>query len=123
MIKSFGWYDPSVDYIECNASYLLFVDSYFRVPIVQSKEGFFLVGGGIEEEENFYDCLKREIMEEIGGTVDKLSLICETQTYDCFILGKSVNCGFSCFGGGQLASVVLISMYSAIRRNSSANLK
>ena len=43
--------------------------------------------------------------------------------YDCFILGKSVNCGFSCFGGGQLASVVLISMYSAIRRNSSANLK
>lgn len=81
MIKSFGWYDPSVDYVERNASYLLFVDSHFHVPIVQSKEGFFLVGGGIEEQENIYDCLKREIMEEIGGIVDKLSLICETQTY------------------------------------------
>ncbi len=46
--------------------------------------------------------------------------------YDCLILGKSVNCGFSCVGGYQPASavsVVLISMYSAIRRNSSANLK
>jgi|GEM_PF-84090 len=81
MIKKFGYYDPSIDYVDRNASYLLLVDSHFRVPIVQSKDGFFLVGGGIEENENVYDCLRREIMEEIGGTVGELSLICETQTY------------------------------------------
>lgn len=81
MIKEFGIYDPAMDYVERNASYLLFVDSFFRVPIVKSKDGFFLIGGGIEEEENYYDCLRREVMEEIGGTVNELSLICETQTY------------------------------------------
>ena len=46
--------------------------------------------------------------------------------YDCVLLGKHTTKGILCFGGGQPASavsVVLISMYSAIRRNSSANLK
>ena len=46
--------------------------------------------------------------------------------YDCILLGKHTVKRVLCFGGGQPASavsVVLISMYSAILRNSSANLK
>ena len=52
---------------------------------------------------------------KIGGTY-----------YDCLILGKRTVKRVSCVGGYQPASavsVVLISMYSAILRNSSANLK
>ena len=49
-----------------------------------------------------------------------------SKSYACIILGKRSFKGFSCVGGYQptsVVSVVLISMYSAIRRNSSANLK
>lgn len=81
MIKQFGDYDPFNKYTERNAAYLLYVNYRFLVPVIKSKDGFFLIGGGIEATENAATCLQRETMEEIGGQVGGLSLVCETRTY------------------------------------------
>ena len=63
MIAQFGEYDPSINYVARNGSYLLYVNSRFLVPIVKSQDGWFLVGGGIECGESESSCLQRETME------------------------------------------------------------
>lgn len=77
----FGTYDPSVDYRTRNGSYLFFVNNRFLVPIVHSNYGWFLIGGGIEENESELECLKREVFEEIGGEIEEETLVCETETF------------------------------------------
>ena len=56
---------------------------------------------------------------------DAEAMNCILRYYACVLLGKHTVKRDDCFGGGQPASaglLVLISMYSAILRNSSANL-
>lgn len=81
MIAQFGEYDPSINYVARNGSYLLYVNSRFLVPIVKSQDGWFLVGGGIECGESESSCLQRETMEEIGGRTGELLFVCENKTY------------------------------------------
>lgn len=86
MIKSFVYYETSNDYIKRSASYLLFVDSNFRVPIVQSKDEFLLIGCEVGEKKNINECLRQEVLKKIGSKVDNLFLVCETETF--FSQGK-----------------------------------
>jgi len=41
--------------------------------VAKVNDGYFLVGGGLEEEESHHECLRREFLEEIGYTIE----ICE----------------------------------------------
>ncbi len=51
--------------------------------LVRKKEQFSFVGGGLEENELFFDCLKREFLEESGYTVKNVEeLVC----VNCFWL-------------------------------------
>ncbi len=82
MIQSFGIYDPSIEYTERDGAYLLHVSDNFLVPVVKTPKGYYLVGGGVENEDvSSLACLQREIMEEIGARSDKYVHICETETY------------------------------------------
>ena len=43
------------------------------VAVIKTKTGFFLPGGGIENEESPDECLKRECLEEIGVAISELN--------------------------------------------------
>lgn len=82
MIRSFGIYDPSIEYTKRDGSYLLHVSDNFLVPVVKTPKGYYLVGGEVESVDvSPLACLQREIMEEIGARSDKYVHICETETY------------------------------------------
>lgn len=56
-----------------------------KMLLVRKKEQFSFVGGGLEENESFLDCLKREFLEESGYTVKNIEeLLC----VNCFWLAR-----------------------------------
>lgn len=66
-----------------NAVYAVIMDSKrSEVLIVRdSKGGYFLPGGGIENGENHQECLKREVLEEIGREICIENYIGEAEMY------------------------------------------
>lgn len=80
MIKSFVYYETSNYYFAYNASYLLFVDLYFRVPIVKSNDKFLLIECEASKKDNINNCLSQDILKKTDGKVDDFILVCETNT-------------------------------------------
>ena len=54
-----------------------------KLLVVKKDEQYSLIGGGLENGENFYDCIKREFLEESGYTITKVN---DLATIDCFWL-------------------------------------
>lgn len=57
-------------YRERQAVYGLLFNDKNQLGIVNTPRGNFLPGGGLKNEENHYDCLKREFLEETGFVID-----------------------------------------------------
>lgn len=49
--------------------YGLVVNQRLEIAVVKTSTGYFLPGGGVEENESFIECLKRECQEEIAFDV------------------------------------------------------
>lgn len=58
--------DKGKNYLERKGAYGLIINKDGLLAVVQTKTGYFLPGGGIEEGESEEECLKRECLEEIG---------------------------------------------------------
>ncbi|MBS4174402.1 NUDIX domain-containing protein [Bacillus sp. FJAT-49736] len=60
---------------------VIFYENKSKVGIVNIKGRYFLPGGGIEGKESDNDCLKREVLEELGFDVRIGDFIGEAQQY------------------------------------------
>lgn len=54
---------------------------YNEIAVVQTKKGYFFLGGGIENNETDEECIKRECCEECGYTVSIDKMLCSAEAY------------------------------------------
>ncbi|MCF6094748.1 NUDIX domain-containing protein [Microaerobacter geothermalis] len=52
-----------------------------RLIVVKTSTGYFLPGGGIEENETHEECLKREFLEELGYVIKIIEFIGRAKRY------------------------------------------
>ncbi len=55
-----------INYTERVGAYAVISNKERKVALIKTSTGYFLPGGGIDNDENYKDCLEREILEEIG---------------------------------------------------------
>lgn len=67
-------------YYDREGAYLIPVDGE-KIGVIKTPRGFFLLGGGIEENETDSDCIKRECIEETGFTCEIKGIIASAETY------------------------------------------
>ena len=79
MHKVFGKREH-VEYIDREGAYVILIRDN-KVGIIQTSKGFFLPGGGLENEESHITCIERECIEEIGYAVSVKDKICSAETY------------------------------------------
>jgi 8-oxo-dGTP diphosphatase len=66
-IKLFGSKLENVEYVRRQGVYAIILNHQDgKVAVVKTSTGYFLPGGGVEENEEHEECLKRECLEEIG---------------------------------------------------------
>ena len=58
------------EYVVRPGVYGLAFDAELKVALVKVPFGYHLPGGGIEEDEDHEMCLRRELLEETGYTID-----------------------------------------------------
>lgn len=79
MHKIFGE-KKNVEYEDRIGAYLIpFKEN--KVAVVKTSKGYFLLGGGIEEDESNEECIIRECLEESGYDVRIDKYICSAETY------------------------------------------
>ena len=70
-----------------NTEYLDREGAYFipyqnnQIGIIQTPKGYFFLGGGLENEESHWDCLKRECLEETGYSLCVEGRLCSAEAY------------------------------------------
>lgn len=79
--KSFGDRIKDVVYKYREGVYAIIVDDESKVAIVKTKKGYFMLGGGLKENETHEACIKRECLEEVGMDVIIKDFICKGGKY------------------------------------------
>lgn len=68
---TFGYKIPTATYVLCPSCYaVIFNDTYSKIAIIEKGERYFLPGGGMEGTETKDECLHRELLEELGWTIE-----------------------------------------------------
>ena len=52
-----------------------------QIGVVQTPKGYFFLGGGLENGESHFDCMKRECIEEVGCMPCVERRLCSAETY------------------------------------------
>ena len=81
MHKVFGVKEDA-EYFDREGAYIIPVRGN-KVGVVKTPKGYFLLGGGLENDESHIACIERECMEEAGYAVSVSRKICSAETY-CF---------------------------------------
>lgn len=73
----FGTKEEGIHYIKRPGVYGICFDGNveLKVAVIDTPRGYFLPGGGIEENEDHEACLKREFVEETGQKVELLQFV------------------------------------------------
>lgn len=79
MHKVFGIKENAV-YLDREGAYLIPVHNN-EIAVIKTAKGFFLLGGGLDENESHEDCIKRECIEETDYTAVIKEKICSAETY------------------------------------------
>lgn len=66
--KIFGEKIENVDYYQRKGVYLISIENN-KLAVARYDKGCFLIGGGIEKDEDHLECIKRECIEETGHEV------------------------------------------------------
>jgi 8-oxo-dGTP diphosphatase len=81
-ILTFGIKEENIDYKQRVGCYgIIFNKDRTKVGIINIKDRYFLPGGGMEGNENHFECLKREVWEEMGYNIKICEYIGEAQKY------------------------------------------
>lgn len=59
-----------ITYRERIGAYALIVSSNSEIALVRRDNNYFLPGGGVEKDETYEECLKRECSEELGYNIE-----------------------------------------------------
>lgn len=70
----------AVSYVDRKGAYLIPIRDD-KIGVVETKKGFFFLGGGIEENETDAECIMRECLEEIGCIAVVKEFVCSAETY------------------------------------------
>jgi len=84
--KTFGNQKENVVYEKRIGAYGIGFGVDGEVPVAMThlyngQKGYFLLGGGIANDENHADCIKRECLEEAGLSVTPRDLICKGEYF------------------------------------------
>ena len=79
MHKFFGERE-NVCYVDRKGAYLIAIHDG-KAAVIKTPKGYFLLGGGIENNETDEDCIMRECLEETGSAVKILKKICSAEAY------------------------------------------
>jgi 8-oxo-dGTP diphosphatase len=74
-MKEFGTKLDAIDYIDRPGAYAVIEGDDNRIALIETGNGYFLPGGGIDAGETGVDALKRELIEEIGYQISVLAEI------------------------------------------------
>jgi len=75
VIPVFGQALPGIQYVERPGAYGLLPNAAGELAIVQTPNGLFLPGGGLEPEETPESALRREVREETGFEITALRFL------------------------------------------------
>ncbi len=79
MHKVFGTKE-NAEYFDREGAYLIpYRDN--KIAVVLTPKGYFFLGGGLENGESHFDCIKRECLEEVGYSVLIEGKLCSAETY------------------------------------------
>lgn len=79
MHKIFGIKEDA-EYIDREGAYLIPCRNN-QIGVISTPKGYFFIGGGLENEENHSDCIKRECLEETGRLSYIEDKLCSAETY------------------------------------------
>ncbi|MFQ9514934.1 MAG: NUDIX domain-containing protein [Eubacterium sp.] len=80
MDKTFGEKVQGVKYFDRTGAYLVVIEDN-KTAVVKTHRGYFLLGGGIEKDENHIECIKRECLEEAGYEIRVENYIGSAEMY------------------------------------------
>lgn len=79
MHKVFGVKEKA-EYADREGAYLIPVHNN-KIGVIKTDKGYFLLGGGLDKNENHEDCIKRECIEETGHAAAIKEKICSAEAY------------------------------------------
>lgn len=79
MHKIFGTKE-NVSYTTRIGAYIIPVQNN-KIGVIKTSKGYFLIGGGKEENETDEQCIKRECLEETGYDITVDKKICSAETF------------------------------------------
>ena len=84
--KTFGQKESDKAYMERVGAYGIGFSENGMIPVIltplyNGKDGYFLLGGGIDHDESHGQCIVRECLEEVGLRVKPLDFVCKGDYY------------------------------------------
>lgn len=70
-----------INYRERIGAYALILDLENKIALVKRDNNYFLPGGGVENDETYEECLKRECSEELGYDIETVQYIGKLSNY------------------------------------------
>ena len=68
-MEIFGEKKENINYLSRPGVYIIFFNSKDEIGVIQTPKGLFLPGGGKNVNESDEECLKRELIEELGWKI------------------------------------------------------
>ncbi|WMJ23841.1 NUDIX domain-containing protein [Paludicola sp. MB14-C6] len=79
--ESFGVKQAGTYYKDRIGIYGIGFNQDLEIPIIKTPTGYFLLGGGLEQQESHGQCIQRECLEEAGLSVAVGDFICKGDKY------------------------------------------
>jgi 8-oxo-dGTP diphosphatase len=83
-VHKFGNKLSGIDYIDRPGVYAVVENNHQQFAVIETSNGYFLPGGGIDAGETEIDALKRELVEEIGYQISVIAEIGASVEYIVF---------------------------------------
>jgi ADP-ribose pyrophosphatase YjhB (NUDIX family)/ribosomal protein S18 acetylase RimI-like enzyme len=96
--------EVSVNYVERRAARSVLLNAHNEVALIYVAKGHYykLPGGGLEENEDFSQALKREILEEVGANIEIIDSIGMIKEYRDNYEQLQISCAFLCKVVGEI---------------------